>query len=578
LWIAGQHQSNGKLYAIIVTASSFGGTMARTAPAATARTTRDAEEQVFETNAGIDIAECYGPDDIEAFDPATDLGRPGEYPFVRGPYEGMYRTRVWTRRFQVGFGSPQETNERIKYLHANGANGFVITIDLPTSYGFDSDAEIADGEVGVTGVALSTLEDMEALYDGFGPDKISYALSIRPPVSSVTLAMLACVAEKKNVPLEKVIGTQQNDPFFQMSGGPQQTITHFFPLDGTVRLCIDNIEFISTRMPRFNWMVTNGYNLRETGVNAIQDGAFTLCHTFDIFRAAQRRGLDVNVVARRASLFLSASIDFFEEIAKFRAMRRIYARTMRESFGATNPECWRLRFSVQTAGNTLTTQQPEVNIVRAAYEAMAAALGGAQSIHLCSYDEGHGLPTEESSRIALRTQQVLAYETGITKTIDPLAGSYYMEALTNRIEHEIRTLMSAVEERGGMTQAIRTGWLENEINQARFRYQRALDSGRRPLVGVNCHTIPKDEERPVSVHKIRADEWGAQRAEYLKRFRAERDAGTWSDALSQVEKAYQSGQNMVPVIMHALQARATMGEIHEAMRRAHGWKRAEHVT
>ena len=536
--------------------------------------TRDSEEQLFESNGGLDIAEVYGPDDIPDFQPETDLGLPGEYPFVRGPYAGMYRTRIWTRRFQVGFGSPQETNARIKYLHSNGANGFVITIDLPTSYGFDSDADIADGEVGVTGVAISTLEDMEALYEGFSPDRVSYALSIRPPVSSVTLAMLACVAENKHVPLSQVIGTQQNDPFFQMSGGPLQTITKFFPLDGTVRSCIDNIEFISSRMPRLNWMVTNGYNLRETGVDAIQDGAFTLAHAFDMFRAAERRGLDVDVFPRRASFFLSASIDFFEEIAKFRAMRRIYAQTMRDVFGATNPECWRMRFSVQTAGNTLTTQQPEINIVRAAYEAMAAALGGAQSIHLCSYDEGHGLPTEESSRIALRTQQVLAYETGMTKTVDPLAGSYFVEAMTNRMELEIRRGLAAVEQQGGMSQAVQSGWLENEINQARYRYQRGLDSGKRPVVAVNRFTIPKEQEKPVQVHKIRADEWGVRRAEYLRRFRAARDQPACGDALAQVEQVYKSGQNLVPAIMHALRAKATMGEIHEAMRQAHGWKRA----
>jgi methylmalonyl-CoA mutase N-terminal domain/subunit len=534
---------------------------------------RDAEDQLFETNAGIEIAEVYGPDDIPNFDFATDLGKPGDFPFTRGPYAGMYRTRIWTRRFQVGFGSPQETNERIKYLHANGANGFVITIDLPTSYGFDSDAEIADGEVGVTGVAISTLEDMEALYEGFGPDKVSYALSIRPPVSTVTLAMLACVAEKKNVALAEVIGTQQNDPFFQMSGGPLQTITQFFPMEGTLRLCIDNIEFISTRMPRLNWMVTNGYNLRETGVNAIQDGVFTLGHAFGIYRAAKERGLDVNQFPRRASFFLSASIDFFEEIAKFRAMRRIYAHAMREQFGATNPECWRLRFSVQTAGNTLTTQQPEVNIVRAAYEAMAAAFGGAQSIHLCSYDEGHGLPTEDSSRIALRTQQVLAYETGVTKSIDPLAGSYYVEAMTDRMEKEIRRGLTDVDAQGGMAKAVMSGWLESQINQARYRNQQALDSGRRPLVAVNRFTIPKDQEKPVTVHKIRADEWGARRAHYLKSFRAKRDPVSCADALSQVEAGYKSKTNMVPVIMHALRANATMGEIHDAMRRAHGWKR-----
>jgi methylmalonyl-CoA mutase N-terminal domain/subunit len=534
--------------------------------------TRDAEAQVFETASGLEIQELYGPDDVPALDPGRDLGRPGEFPFVRGPYAGMYRTRIWTRRFQVGFGSPQETNERIRYLHANGANGFVITIDLPTSYGFDSDAEIADGEVGVTGVAISTLEDMEALYAGFGPDRVSYALSIRPPVSSVTLAMLACVAEQKGVALGDVIGTQQNDPFFQMSGGPLQTITQFFPLEGTLRLCLDNIEFISTRMPRLNWMVTNGYNLRETGVNAIQDGVYTLGHAFDIFRLAQARGLDVDVFARRASFFLSASIDFFEEVAKIRAMRRIYARTMKERFGATNPECWRLRFSVQTAGNTLTTQQPEINIVRAAYEAMAAALGGAQSIHLCSYDEGHGLPTEESSRIALRTQQVLAYETGVTKTVDPLGGSWYVEALTDRIEREILKGLGEIEAMGGMARAIQSGWLETQINAARHRNQQQLDSGRRPLVGVNRYTIPPEEERPVTVHRIRADEWGARRAEYLRKFRASRDQAAWSDALSQVEAAWREQRNMVPVLMHALKARATMGELNDAMRRAHGWR------
>jgi methylmalonyl-CoA mutase N-terminal domain/subunit len=532
------------------------------------QTARDAEAQVFETNSGIEIAELYGPDDVPQFDVQRDLGEPGGYPFVRGPYAGMYRTRIWTRRFQVGFGSPQESNERIKYLYQNGANGFVITIDLPTSYGFDSDDEIAEGEVGVTGVAISTLEDMEALYDGFGPDKVSYALSIRPPVSSVTLAMLACVAEKKGVPLESVIGTQQNDPFFQMSGGPLQTITQFFPLEGTLRLCLDNIEFIATRMTRLNWMVTNGYNLRETGVNAIEDGAFTLGHAFDIFRMAKERGLDVNVFPRKASFFLSASIDFFEEIAKFRAMRRIYARTMREKFGATNEECWRLRFSVQTAGNTLTTQQPEINIVRAGYEAMAAVFGGAQSVHLCSYDEGHGLPTEESSRIALRTQQVLAYETGVTKTIDPLAGSYYVEAMTNRLEQEILKKLTELEGIGGMAAAAKQGWLEGQINQARFRNQQEIDSGRRPLVAVNRYTIPKEEERPVHVHKIRADEWGERRATYLREYRAKRDATRWAESLAQLEQTWRSRSNMVPAIMNALRSKATMGEIHQAMRRA----------
>jgi methylmalonyl-CoA mutase N-terminal domain/subunit len=532
---------------------------------------RDKEAQLFETNSGIEIQEIYDAGDLGDFDPARDLGRPGDFPFTRGPYASMYRERIWTRRFQVGFGSPQESNQRIKYLYENGANGFVITIDLPTSYGFDSDDPIAVGEVGVTGTAISTLEDMESLYDGFGPDSVSYALSIRPPVSSVTLAMLACVAEKKGVPLAQVIGTQQNDPFYQMSGGPLQTITQFFPLDGTLRLCIDNIEFISNNMPRLNWMVTNGYNLRETGVNAIEDGAFTLGHAFDIFRLAKKRGLDIDRFPLRASFFLSCSIDFFEEIAKFRAMRRLYARTMRDELGASEPNCCRLRFSVQTAGNTLTTQQPEVNIVRATIESLAAVFGGTQSLHLCSYDEGHGLPTEESSRIALRTQQVVAYESGVTKTIDPLAGSYYVESMTSQLERAISAKLTEIDAQGGMAAAIRSGWLEQQINAARYRNQRDIDSGRRPLVGVNRFTIPPEEERPIKVHKIKADEWGARRTEYLRQYRAQRDRQKWSDAMAQIESAWKSNDNMVPAIMNALKNQATMGEIHEAMRLAQNW-------
>lgn len=532
---------------------------------------RDYEEQLFETNSGLEIQELYDGNDITSLNAKTDLGQPGQYPFTRGPYPGMYRQRIWTRRFQVGFGSPKESNKRIKYLHENGANGFVITIDLPTSYGFDSDDPIAEGEVGVTGVAISTLEDMEDLYDGFGPDSVSYALSIRPPVSSVTLAMLACVAEKKGVALSQVIGTQQNDPFYQMSGGPLQTITQFFPLDGTMRLCIDNIEYISNNMPRLNWMVTNGYNLRETGVNAIEDGAFTLGHAFDIYRKAKERGLDINRFPLKASFFLSCSIDFFEEIAKFRAMRRLYARTMREEFGASEDNCCRLRFSVQTAGNTLTTQQPEVNIIRASIESLAAVFGGAQSIHLCSYDEGHGLPTEESSRIALRTQQVVAYESGVTKTIDPLAGSYYVESLTSQLEQAIKSKIEAIDKMGGMVKAIKDGWLEEQINQARYRNQRDIDSGRRPLVGVNRFTIPSEEEIPLKVHKIKADEWGGKRSQYLQGYRATRDAQKWNDALSQIDQAWKNGDNMVPVIMNALKNKATMGEIHEAMRKAQNW-------
>jgi methylmalonyl-CoA mutase, N-terminal domain len=532
---------------------------------------RDSEEQVFKTACGLDIQELYTPDDVPDLDYDRDLGYPGQYPYTRGPYPGMYRTRIWTRRFQVGFGSTRDSNDRIKYLAKTGANGFVITIDLPTSYGFDSDDPIAEGEVGVTGMAISTLEDMEVLYDGFSPAEMSYALSIRPPVSSVTLAMLCAVAEKKGVPLEKVIGTQQNDPFYQMSGGPLQTVTQFFPLEATLRCCLDNIEFISKKMPRLNWMVTNGYNLRETGVDAVQDGAFTLGHAFDIYRMCAERGLDVDVFARRASFFLSASIDFFEETAKFRAMRRLYAKTMKTRFAAQNDETARMRFSVQTAGNTLTTQQPQVNIVRAALECLSAAFGGAQSVHLSSYDEGHALPTEESSRIALRTQQVIAYESGVTKTIDPLAGSYYVESLTDQMEAAIADEISRIEEEGGMYEFIRTGRLEAAINQARYENQAKLDTGEKTLVGVNRFQIPQEAEIPIKIHKIRASEWGETRAAYLKEWRAKRDQAAWSEAMARIERAWKAGENIVPVLTHAVKNGVTMGECHEAMRNAQGW-------
>ncbi len=532
---------------------------------------RDHEDQDFATSSGITIEEIYDGNSLSELDYERDLNTSGEFPFTRGPYEGMYRTRIWTRRFQVGFGSPLDSNQRIKYLHEHGANGFVITIDLPTSYGFDSDDPIAAGEVGVTGLALSTLEDMETLYDGFGPDSISYALSIRPPVSSVSLAMLACVAEDKGVDLKTVIGTQQNDPFFQMSGGPLQTTTQFFPLDGTLRLCLDNIEFITNNMPRLNWMVTNGYNLRETGVNAIEDGAFVLSHAFDIFRMAKERSLDINLFPRRASFFLSCSVDFFEEIAKFRAMRRLYARKMRDELGATDDNACRMRFSVQTAGNTLTRQQAHVNIVRGSIEALAAVFGGAQSLHLCSYDEGHGLPTEESSRIALRTQQVLAYETGVTKTIDPLAGSYYVEHLTNELEARIRDKIAEVDSVGGMAQAVQDGWLEEQINGARYNNQQDIDSGKRSLVGVNCYRIPEEEETPIKTHKLKADEWGEKRALYLNNYRQNRNLRNWKTSISDLKRAWLRGDNMIRPIMNALRNKATMGEIHEAMRDAQDW-------
>lgn len=522
------------------------------------------------TPSGIPVRELYVPDDVTELDYETDLGNPGEYPFTRGVYPNMYRGRLWTRRVQVGFGTPKETNERLKYLFDEGQGGFILTIDLPTSYGFDSDEPIAEGEVGVTGVAISTLEDMEQVFDGFDPDTVSASLSIRPPVSAVSLAMLALVAERRGIPLERVIGTQQNDPLFQMSGGPHQTVAQFFPWEGTLRLCLDIVEFASQRMPKLNWMVTNAYNLRETGVSAVQEAAFSLAHALNIFQLLCQRGLAIDSFAPRASFFSSCGIDFFEEIAKFRAERRIWARLMRDRFGAQDPRSWRFRTSVQSAGNTLTTQEPLNNIVRATSELIAAVLSGVQSVHLSAYDEGLSLPTEHAQLMCLRTQQIVGYETGITRTVDPLAGSYFVESLSDEMERQILSVMDEVEQQGGLVQAVRSGWLEDQIAEARVTGQQALESGERTVVGVN--RFAGGEDSPIDIHVIRADEWAAQRVAYLRDYRARRDQRKTDQALQEVERAMGQQVNMIPVIMGALRASATLGEIHAAMRAAHGFE------
>jgi len=522
------------------------------------------------TPSGIEVKGLYRPADVEDLSYEDQLGDPGEFPFARGVYPDMYRGRLWTRRVQVGFGTPAETNERLKYLFKEGQGGFILTIDLPTSYGFDSDEEIAEGEVGVTGVAISTLEDMETIFAGFDPDTVSASLSIRPPVSAVTIAMLALTAERRGIPLERVVGTQQNDPLFQMSGGPHETIAKFFPWEGTLRLCLDIIEFASRRMPKLNWMVTNAYNLRDTGVSAVQEAAFALSHAINIFELACERGLNVDEFAPRASFFSSCGIDFFEEIAKFRAERRIWARIMRDRFGAQDPRSWRFRTSVQTAGNTLTTQEPLNNLMRTTSELIAAVLAGVQSVHLSAYDEGLSLPTEQAQLLCLRTQQIVGYETGVTRTADPLAGSYFVESLTNAAEEQILALMARVQEQGGLVKAVRSGWLEEEIASARVERQRAVESGERTLVGVN--RFVGEHDQAVEVHQIRAEEWGAERAAYLREYRARRDQRATDEALDRVRSEMCSDHNMIPVTMDALRASATLGEIHRAMREAHDFE------
>ncbi|HSB04685.1 MAG TPA: methylmalonyl-CoA mutase family protein [Thermodesulfobacteriota bacterium] len=523
----------------------------------------------METPSGIPIKLCYRPEDIHTIDYKRDLADPGQYPFTRGIYPDMYRGRVWTLRSQIGYGTPEDTNQRILYLYKQGQTGFTMTIDLPTSYGFDSDHPLAEGEVGVTGVPVSTLEDMETIFNGLSPAEVRASLSIRPPVSAVILAMYVAVAEKKGVPQDQIIGTQQDDPLFQMSGGPLQTHIQFFPLDQIMRLCVDVAEYCTRYLPRLNWMPANGYNIRETGVNAVQEGAFAIAGALNIANDLIKRGLKIDDFAPRLTFFQSSHIDFFEEVAKFRAMRRLWARIIKERFGAENPRsCW-FRTSVQTAGSSLTTQQPLNNLIRATIESMTAVLSGIQSLQPSSYDEGLSLPTEESATLSLRIQQIIAHETGITQVVDPLAGSYYLESLTDRYEEEISRLIAKIEEMGGIVEAVRSGWLESQILEARVNRQKEIEKKEKILVGVNEYK--SDQEAKIKIHRIRTGEWEKKRRSYLKDFRKRRDALAVKDSLKEVKKVFLTSQNMIPVLVRAVKAGATMGEIHDAMREAIGF-------
>jgi len=525
--------------------------------------------QKFETSAGIPIKERYGPEDLKDFNYSESSGEPGQYPFTRGVYPNMYRGRMWTRRFQVGFGTPEDVRERLKFLYKEGQTGFTLTIDLPTSYGFDSDDRIAEGEVGVTGVAISTLEDLETIFSDYSPDSVSCSLSVRPPVSAVFLGMMDAMAEKRDLDKSKILGTIQNDPVYQMSGGPLQTTTQFFPLDGIVRLCVDVIEHASNYFPKLNWMVCNGYNARDTGINAVQEIAFSLGLAIDIFKRAVERGLNIDQFAPRASWLMAVGMNMFEEVAKFRAMRRMWAKIVKDRFGAKSAKSMKLRVAIQNSGSSYTTQQPLNNIIRGTSGVITAVLSGVQSFQVASYDEGLCLPTPESSRIALRTSQILGYETDITYTVDPLAGSYFIENLTDEMEKGIDALLQKIESMGGMLEAAKSGWLEEQILHERVVRQKAIESGEKLLVGVNSFTVSEDEEPEITLSHIKTQEWEKKRRDYLTQWRAKRDSKKTREALHKVHETMKGDENMIPVISEALKAGATHGEIHKAMRDAY---------
>jgi len=516
----------------------------------------------FITTSGAPVERLYTPLDIADFEYQRDLGFPGQYPFTRGVHPTMYRGRLWTMRMFAGFGTAEETNARYKYLLEHGETGLSVAFDMPTLYGYDTDDPNALGEFGKCGVAVSSLADMEILFDGIPVDRITTSMTINSP-AAVIWAMYIVAAEKRGIPMEALGGTIQNDILKEYIAQKE----FIFPPKPSMRLVVDTFEFGTKYLPKWNTISISGYHIREAGATAVQELAFTLADGFEYVRAGIERGLDVDEFAPRLSFFFNAHNDFFEEIAKFRAARRIWAREMKERFGAKNPRSWWMRFHTQTAGCSLTAQQPENNIVRTAIQALAAVLGGTQSLHTNSMDEALALPSEFAARIALRTQQIIAYESGVANTVDPLAGSYFVEALTNRMEEEAYEYFRKIEAMGGMLAAIERGFPQREIAESAYRYQREIDTKERIIVGVNEYVT----EEPLTIPILEMDREGERRQiERLKRVRRERDNRAVREKLAALRRAAQGSENLMPYILEAVREYATLGEIMGVFREVFG--------
>ena len=509
--------------------------------------------ETFITTSSAPMERLYTPLDIADLDYERDLGFPGQYPFTRGVHPTMHRGRLWTMRMFAGFGTAEETNARYKYLLEHGETGLSVAFDMPTLYGYDTDDPEAEGEFGKCGVAVSSLADMELLFDGIPVDEITTSMTINSP-AAVTWAMYIAAAEKRGIPMEILGGTTQNDILKEYIAQKE----FIFPPKPSMRLVIDTFEFGARHLPRWNTISISGYHIREAGATAAQELAFTLADGFEYVKWGIERGLDVDEFAPRLSFFFNAHNDFFEEIAKYRAARRIWAREMKEKFGAKNPRSWWMRFHTQTAGCSLTAQQPENNIVRTAIQALAAVLGGTQSLHTNSMDEALALPSESAVRIALRTQQIIAHESGVVNTVDPLAGSYFVEALTNRMEEEAYGYFRKIDALGGMLGAIERGFPQREIAESAYRYQREIDTGQRTVVGVNDYFT--DEH--VTIPLLEIDREGERRQrERLARVRRERDNELVAQRLEALREAAQGAENLMPYILDAVRAYATLGEI-----------------
>ncbi|TML32549.1 MAG: methylmalonyl-CoA mutase [Actinobacteria bacterium] len=521
--------------------------------------------ELFSTISGLENEPLYTPDTVEV-DYDRDLGYPGVFPFTRGVYPSMYRGRLWTMRQFAGFGTAEETNERFRYLLDHGQTGLSTAFDMPTLMGYDSDHARSLGEVGREGVAVDSLADMETLFDGIPLGEVSTSMTINGP-AAMLLAFYVCVAEQQGVPRAELRGTIQTDILKEYIAQKEW----IFPPEPSMRLVTDMVEYCARELPRWHPISISGYHIREAGSNAVQELAFTLANGFAYVDAALERGLDVDEFAPRLSFFFNAHVDFFEEIAKYRAARRIWARELRDRYGAKNPRSWLMRFHTQTAGVSLTAQQPEVNIVRTALEALAAVLGGTQSLHTNSFDEALALPTENAVRLALRTQQVIAHETGVVNTIDPLGGSYYLEDLTSRLEAEAYDYFERIGKLGGVIAAIKDNFFQREIADASFRYQAEVEAKQRVIVGVNRYQLEDEPELEI----LRIDPaLEDKQVERVRGLRGRRESGEVETTLAKLkDAAAHEGENLMPLLVEASRAYATLGEMCDALREVWGvWR------
>ena len=514
----------------------------------------------FSNNSGIEIADLYGPINEDSYD--EKIGFPGQFPFTRGVHASMYRGKLWTMRQYAGFSTAHETNKRYKLLLENGATALSVAFDLPTQMGRDSDHPKAKGEIGRVGVAIDTVEDMKILFSGIPLDKVSTSMTINS-TAAILLAMYIVVAEEQGVDKREIKGTVQNDILKEYIARG----TYIYPPEPSLKLIVDLIEYAQANTPKWNTLSVSGYHIREAGSTAAQELAFTIANGLSYLDAALSRGLKIDDVAPRVAFFFNCHNNFFEEVAKFRAARRMWARIVKEKYKPKNEASLKLRFHTQTAGSSLTARQPLVNISRTTTQALASVLGGTQSLHTNGYDEALGLPSEDAARIALRCQQYIAYETGVADTVDPLAGSYFVEQLTDELENTAKDYLTEIEKKGGMLKAIRDGYPQNEIEESAYKYQKSIETGERQIVGVNCFEI--EQTLNIEAHKLSPDSKKTQ-LESLAKLKASRDSKKVEESIKRLATSAKLDENLMPKIIEAVKARATIGEISDTLRSEYG--------